>query len=384
MRFLHISDTHLGYRQYGLLAREGDFWDVFDEAVEIAIDKKVDFILHSGDFFHTSRPSNETLLKAIDAVKRLKDNNIPIFSISGNHDRGSGTKDKSPLAILESVGLQLLDDRKYISFDGIGIGGIKYLSRASLRKVDFRELLEKLANHMKEDYKILLLHQEFIPYFPESDLDLSNHIPEAFNYVGIGHYHISTEPIKRNNSTILHIGSTEFTAYNPKEEQTPKRVALVETDGKDTTVNFINLSRVRPFIFEDINEEDLDTSINNILSKLENISNGKKPVLILKGILRKTTISDILLYIESKLNIEEFLIIRPNFSFVIENEEEDININSLTEREDFIKGKLKELIGDENLFNDIYSIIESLKTEEDTNRIKEEIKRIDFRKLLEI
>lgn len=49
MKFAHLSDTHLGYRQYGLIEREDDFYNVFNEIVDKIIDERVDFVIHSGD-----------------------------------------------------------------------------------------------------------------------------------------------------------------------------------------------------------------------------------------------------------------------------------------------------------------------------------------------
>ena len=34
MRFAHLSDSHLGHRQYGLLERENDFYDVFARNID--------------------------------------------------------------------------------------------------------------------------------------------------------------------------------------------------------------------------------------------------------------------------------------------------------------------------------------------------------------
>jgi DNA repair exonuclease SbcCD nuclease subunit len=381
MRFLHLSDTHLGYKQYNLDERERDFWDVFEEAIDIAIDRKVDFVIHSGDFFHTSRPSNETLLKAINIVKRLNDHNIPIFCISGNHDRGSNVRDKSPLAILESIGLNLLDEKKYINYEGVGIYGVKYLPKIALKTMDFRTILEKLSALGNEENKILLLHQEFQPYFQDSNLDIINDIPEDFNYIALGHYHISTDPIYRNNSVAVHIGSTEFTAYNPREEMFNKRVAIVELNGKPN-VEFINLQKVRPFIYIRIEEENLEKAVLQIEEKIKQNINGKKPVLVLKGKLKNLTINKITEYLNRKLDLEQFLTVRTNFEFIVE-EEIDTPVVKDTEKEDFIKNKLKELLGDENLFLNLYEIIEKLKAEEDINLIKEEMKRIDFYKILD-
>ena len=72
MKFLHVTDTHLGYNQYGLEERGQDFFDVFKEAVDIAIENEVDFILHTGDFFHTSRPSNQVILEGLEIINKVK------------------------------------------------------------------------------------------------------------------------------------------------------------------------------------------------------------------------------------------------------------------------------------------------------------------------
>ena len=33
MRFAHLSDTHLGNRQYGILEREEDYYEIFDKTI---------------------------------------------------------------------------------------------------------------------------------------------------------------------------------------------------------------------------------------------------------------------------------------------------------------------------------------------------------------
>ena len=38
MRFAHLSDSHLGYRQFGILEREQDFYDVFARNIDKIIE----------------------------------------------------------------------------------------------------------------------------------------------------------------------------------------------------------------------------------------------------------------------------------------------------------------------------------------------------------
>ena len=44
IKFAHLADTHLGYRQFGLLEREKDFYEVFDKIIDKIIEEKVDFV----------------------------------------------------------------------------------------------------------------------------------------------------------------------------------------------------------------------------------------------------------------------------------------------------------------------------------------------------
>ena len=85
MQFIHMADTHLGYRQYGLSERENDFFEVFDQAIDEVVAEHPDFVIHSGDLFEYSRPPTKALLTAQNGMLRLKNEKIPepkiIFNI---------------------------------------------------------------------------------------------------------------------------------------------------------------------------------------------------------------------------------------------------------------------------------------------------------------
>ncbi len=370
MRFLHISDTHLGYNQYGLQERGEDFLDAFNECVDIALENNVDFIIHTGDFFHTSRPSNKTILDAINALSRLK--NTPMFAISGNHDRSSRVRDISPLSILENFGLKLVDGDGSVEFEGVLISGLKYIFRSNLRHISFKTILEKIAGRNNKNLPhILLLHQEFSPFFPNSHLNIYSDLPDGFDYIGIGHYHIRQEPFKVNNSTVVMPGSTEFTAYNQNESRYPKGVFIVDVDPDGFKPTFIQLKSLRPFIFEEIKDDDLGLFLESVKQRIEEtLENSlKMPVLIVKGSVKKLNPKDILEALESSGIKDKLLHVRFNLQYV--EEFESVEFEKLNLEESTLGQKLKQLIGDEELYHEVASLINVLKTFEDKKQIKE-------------
>lgn len=371
MKFVHLSDTHLGFHQYGLEERAKDFFDAFNEAVDFAIDKKVDFVIHTGDFFHSSRPSNQVILQGINILQRLKDTGIPIFVISGNHDRGSQIRDVSPLSILEPFGLNLID-KGIKEYEGIFIGGLKYISKAGLRQIGgLREILEKYLETAGNGFKILLLHQEFQPYFPTSNLYLEKELPEGFDYVGIGHYHITQVPAKIKGATVVYPGSTEFTAYNESEEKKGKGFFYIEVEDGSISPQFIPLKNRRPFIYYRFKEEELDNILLKLKEDIEKIDGSKKPVIVFKGILKNITQKDIVSLLENEGISNKILHIQFNLSREIQTGDKVV-IHEATEEK--ILQELKKLIGDDHLFNSVVEALTFLKSFENIDEVKKYLK----------
>ncbi|MFI0777290.1 exonuclease SbcCD subunit D [Streptomyces sp. NPDC021212] len=83
-RLLHTSDWHLGHTLYGH-SREEDFDAVLAEIVAIAQESQPDLIVHSGDLFHSSRPTGRDLIRAMRALTELAAV-APTVVVAGNHD----------------------------------------------------------------------------------------------------------------------------------------------------------------------------------------------------------------------------------------------------------------------------------------------------------
>ncbi|MCB9637812.1 MAG: DNA repair exonuclease [Myxococcales bacterium] len=102
IRFLHIADVHLGYRQYNLTQRERDFFLSFEDAIcryalplEEGDPPQVDFVLIAGDLFDSRQIEPVTLSRATAVLALLlRDEGIPVFAIEGNHD--ARKRDQSP------------------------------------------------------------------------------------------------------------------------------------------------------------------------------------------------------------------------------------------------------------------------------------------------
>ena len=78
MRLAHLSDLHLGYRQYqrqtpaGINQREADVAAAFARAIDRLIAIRSDVIVFGGDIFHTVRPTNPAILHAFAQFSRLR------------------------------------------------------------------------------------------------------------------------------------------------------------------------------------------------------------------------------------------------------------------------------------------------------------------------
>ena len=85
-RFAHLSDIHLGSTRDPTL-REMEI-NAFEKAMNKCIDKEVDFIIISGDFFDTPIPDLEVVNRTLIKLKEINEKGIPIYIIYGSHESG--------------------------------------------------------------------------------------------------------------------------------------------------------------------------------------------------------------------------------------------------------------------------------------------------------
>ncbi len=207
MKFAHLADIHLGYKQFNREERYKDFFNAFEDAVNKIIDQNCDFVLIAGDLFD-SIPKPHVINDTIEILRKLKKENIPVFAIEGNHDKTERVI--SPVFLLSNVGLinyvgfsRYKAKGEYNKYDQIGNVYLNYgvYEKIGIYGISYRrdkENIKKLLSYIKpnEDYNILLLHQTVLDdnlknmmYIPDIDISYSELSSYCFDYIAIGHIH---------------------------------------------------------------------------------------------------------------------------------------------------------------------------------------------------
>ncbi len=282
-RFMHFSDTHLGNREYMMDLREEDFYEAFNEAVDIALEERVDFIIHSGDLFDTWGPSNRALSELKDSMLRLKEKGIRTYMVMGDHDRPRRT-DYPAASIFDFLGLTLMGaddlDTLYIEDSDTFIAGISNMKgsrRDSLPQMYARaDLLAKEHRN-----SILISHQGVSGYTHPEDVQIQEiDLPGSFAYLAFGHVHVSS--YRARPTPFSYAGSTEINSGSEIEPflRDGKGVNVVDIDNGEVSFSRRRLKRTRVQVKVVTTRENFTEDVERVLQKYENMVPGKKPLVI--------------------------------------------------------------------------------------------------------
>jgi DNA repair exonuclease SbcCD nuclease subunit len=268
MRFAHLADTHLGYRQYNLDEREEDFYLVFHEAVDRIIDAECDFVVHSGDLFDDPRPHVRAMVEVMRALEKLEAAGIKFYAIAGNHDVLMRRGAVPPQRLYRSIEF-LTPLKPSRVFDGVYICGLPYHSKVHSRAL--KEGLRKLAAEGKSyEKKILLLHQGVDKYFP-LDYELKfNELPKGFDYYALGHVHKRIVD-SYGGGKLAYPGATEMWRIDELQDWEEKGKGFFIVDAESFEIEQVNLD-VRPFIRAEVGSSPDIEEIKKVLQ------GARKPV----------------------------------------------------------------------------------------------------------
>lgn len=266
MKFLHISDIHLGCTRYQLSESPRDFFDAWIDVLQkYAIGENVDFVIMAGDFFHKRNVPPETMNYAFAGLSLLKDHGIPVVSIEGNHDQKHNDSDYSWLRSLANWNLLYLLEPKnvdgkmtYEPWDAdIARGGFVDIKGARIFGSDWYGasanwaipmLTEAIKDNRRENaFHILLLHTDVEGHqtHPIPALTIANlkELKSVTDYVALGHTHKSYEI----DNWAFNPGSLEITSIDDYRET---RGAFLVEVGENNKVNARHITDYRQRSFQ--------------------------------------------------------------------------------------------------------------------------------------
>ena len=372
MQLLHISDTHLGKRQYGQDFREKDLYEVFNQLIEIAIKEHVNAVIHTGDLFDVNDPPNRAEYEAIKALKKLREHNIPFIVIAGDHDSPKRSSSLYPQRLLEEFNLIkfLYSDNIRYDVGDVHIYGISFVS--NLAKLSLKQKLSSLKPEGKKS--ILLLHQglkEILPYEGAWQIEIGD-LPKDFSYYAVGHFHTRWK-IKLDGGRILEIaGSPDIIREEEIEgyEKYGKGATLIDFSKESPEIQPINIEIRKQFV-EEINTTKLDEEIRKISDKLRQIKEPK-PILhiILKGVSLPKD------YLNKKLeSLKQFVsLVRVYKNETKNQQDKNIEIPNDTRIENLIIEYLVKIEGFSR--DEAYVILDIIKHSEDKEYVKSQLRKM--------
>jgi DNA repair exonuclease SbcCD nuclease subunit len=278
LKIIHFSDTHLGYNDLDILnenninQREADFYDAFCQVVDQIKQIKPDYIIHTGDLFHRSSPSNRAISFALEQFKIINDLNIPFILIAGNHSTPRTNLSTPILKIFdnfENIYTSYKQEYKKIEFNDIIFHTLPHMNDET-KAISQIELCEENINNQKKN--IMMMHcsvgatylmQEFGEWvYPKQ----KEYIFNKMDYVALGHWHGFSNVTKYKN--VYYSGSLERTSLNDKRES--KGFILLDLNNK-INIEYIkiNIRKILSFV---VDCSDFENSINSL--KLEDIKDN--------------------------------------------------------------------------------------------------------------
>jgi len=260
MRLVHISDIHLGFRQYqrqtptGINQREADVAGSLKRVIDTVIELRPDLVLIAGDVFHTVRPTNPAILHAFHQFSRLMEMlpDSSVVIIAGNHDTPRTAETGCILRLFRPLGITVVDGEAQ---------QIRIAERdlTILAVPDMPGTKPVLEPDPTSRYNILLLHGEIEGVLPKygreldrSPMEISHKElgAERWDYVALGHYHVyrSVAP------NAFYSGSLDYTSTNPWGELAEEREmgiegkGIIEHDLANKTHKFHALPPARPWV----------------------------------------------------------------------------------------------------------------------------------------
>ena len=376
MKFAHLSDIHLGFQKFQALQKVER--QVFENALDGCMNRKVDFILIPGDLFHSNIPEMRVSKFAFEKFRQVHEAGIPVYVVYGSHDFSPVSN--SIIDLLEASGFvtkvtrvkESTDEKIVLDFLQDEKTGVKLVGLSGLKvgkDLVWYEKLDRESLESEPGLKIFLFHGGLdelkSSVGPETDFMPMSLLPKGFDYYAGGHMHKFTHEKHSDYPHVVYPG-TLFSGYHSDLEDNAKGqkrgFVLVEFEDKITNVEFVPIDNVEYELIEiDANAKSTKSVNTELLNSVKEIAANNKVVIIkVWGELSsgKTTEIDFSL-IREVLTNNEALEVKISYNRLTSKEytitkatgatKEEIETNVFKENIGEVTIKQKELVGDDGV-----------------------------------
>ncbi len=277
MMFSHISDTHLGLAQYGSEEREQDVYDAFNRAVDVSVERGVDFVVFAGDIFNTPNPGGDAIVQMANALVRLKKAGIASFFILGEHDI-SRIKGTPVHYVYHNMGFtKYIGDGRPFVHEGVLLCGFDKIRKSEIPAYADRFARANEAARAHQGHSVLVLHQGMHEFHRFAGEMSAEQLPPDFSYYAMGHLHDHDERrFARLGGPVVYPGSTEVTTSEGLRDA-QKGFAVVDLSSAEARVEWIGLD-ARPQFSQGVEYADLGGVADRIAERIRREPDKKQPV----------------------------------------------------------------------------------------------------------
>ena len=264
MKFIHLSDLHIGKRVNEFSMLEDQKY-ILAQILELVEMERADGVILAGDLYDKPVPPAEAV-RVLDAfLTRLAEMGMPVFAVSGNHDSAERVAFGAQLFSGRGVYVSPVYDGKveYISlrdsFGEVRVYLLPFVKPAVVRHVfeeeeidSYQDAVRAAVEHMEVDpavRNVLVAHQfvtgaarcesEEILVGGLDNVDAA--VFDRFDYVALGHIH---SPQHVDRETVRYCGTP--LKYSFSEAGQEKSVTVVELGDKgDVGIRKIPLKPLR-------------------------------------------------------------------------------------------------------------------------------------------
>ena len=252
MKFLHLSDLHIGKRVNEFSMLEDQEY-ILTKIINIIDNEKPDAVIIAGDVYDKSVPSAEAVQLFDDFLCRLAKRKLQVFVISGNHDSAERMAFGGRLMDISGVHMSPVYNGKVeaISLDDefgrVNFFMLPFVKPANVRRFfedaqieSYTDAVRVAVENMKinaDERNVIVTHQfvtgaekcesEEISVGGSDNVDAS--VFDCFDYVALGHIH---GPQNIGSERVRYCGTP--LKYSFSEAKHKKSVTVVEMGAKDS------------------------------------------------------------------------------------------------------------------------------------------------------